>query len=161
RLPMTLAGLGFLWDSGQYPEADRLLTKLMEDPKLAAKSALWRLGTRLAEKRDLTSRGLACLEQALAAEFAHLPEGVDLKTVRGDYGKLLEHYQGLADAMVALQVKPPADFVAKMVSAADRWRALDRDGAAACQAAARILQTLDQRELAWDYLTTPVGLSPN
>jgi tetratricopeptide (TPR) repeat protein len=58
-------------------------------------------------------------------------------------------------------VRPPADFLARAVRAADRWRALDRDGGDACRAVARILQRLGERELGWDYLTTPVGLSPN
>jgi Flp pilus assembly protein TadD len=48
-----------------------------------------------------------------------------------------------------------------VVRTADRWRALDSDGEQACRAAARILQTLGGRDLAWDYLTTPVGLRPN
>jgi tetratricopeptide (TPR) repeat protein len=65
------------------------------------------------------------------------------------------------DAMTTLQVAPPPDFADKVVRAADRWRALDRDGTAACQAAAKILQGLDARDLAWEYLTTPVGLQPN
>ena len=63
--------------------------------------------------------------------------------------------------MVTLKVRPPADFLARAVRAADRWRALDRDGGDACRAAARILQRLGERELGWDYLTTPVGLRPN
>jgi len=62
---------------------------------------------------------------------------------------------------VSLKLKPPADFLAKTVRTADRWRALDSEGEAACQAAGRILQSLGERELVWDYLTTPVGLHPN
>src|SRR5205085_1262315 len=52
-------------------------------------------------------------------------------------------------------------FLAKVVRAADRWRSLDPDPTPACQAAARILQRLGERDLGWDYLTTPVGLWPN
>src|SRR5262249_55169158 len=43
RLPLRLAGLGFLWETGQLPEADRVLEKLLADPKLAERAALWRL----------------------------------------------------------------------------------------------------------------------
>src|SRR5262249_26481155 len=85
----------------------------------------------------------------------------NLKAVREDYEKLLAHYQALADALVSLKLPPPADFRARVVRAADRWRALDPDGTSACQAAGRILQTLGDRDLAWDYLTTPVGMRPN
>jgi tetratricopeptide (TPR) repeat protein len=63
--------------------------------------------------------------------------------------------------MITLHVEPPADFTARVVRTADRWRALDSDGEQSCRAAARILQTLGGRDLAWDYLTTPVGLRPN
>jgi tetratricopeptide (TPR) repeat protein len=62
--------------------------------------------------------------------------------------------------MVTLQVRPPEGFVAKAVRAADRWRALDRDATDASQAVAAILQRLGERELGWDYLTTPVAHSP-
>ena len=71
------------------------------------------------------------------------------------------HYQRLVDAMMTLQVTPPSDFAAKVLSAADRWRALDRDGAGACQAAASILRSLGERDLAWEYMTTPIGIQPN
>ncbi|HYT93743.1 MAG TPA: hypothetical protein VEL76_33800, partial [Gemmataceae bacterium] len=115
----------------------------------------------LATKRDMTARALECLEKALDAEYASLPEVVDLKTVRREYGQLLSHYQNLANAMVTLKVQPPRDFLTKAVRAADRWRALDRDASEACQVVARILQRLGERDLGWDYLTTPVALRPN
>ena len=57
---------------------------------------------------------------------------------------------------------PPAGFRAKVVRAADRWRALDRDSAEPCRLAARVLRALgEDRELVWEYLTTPVALRPN
>ena len=48
-----------------------------------------------------------------------------------------------------------------MIRAADRWRAVDNDPTAACEAAAHVLTRLGDRDLAWDYHTTPVGLKPN
>jgi tetratricopeptide (TPR) repeat protein len=156
-----LAGIGFLMETGQLAEADGLLQQLLADPKLGRRPHLWRLKAKLAEDRDLGPTSLAALEQALEYEYQSLPEVIDLRAVRADYGKLLEHYQRLADAMVTLRVKPPADFQAKVVRAADRWRALDRDAEAACPAAGRILRSLGDRDLSWDYLTTPVGLRPN
>jgi predicted Zn-dependent protease len=161
RLPLTLTAIDLLLGTGQLAQADALLQKLLDDPRLAGKAGLWRLGAQIAERRDRKARALACLERALDAEYRDPPAVINLRTVRSEYGELLQHYQALADAMVTLELAPPADFRAKVVRTADRWRALDGDGTAACQAAARILQTLGgDRELAWDYLTTPVGQQP-
>jgi hypothetical protein len=161
RTALSLAAFGFLRDTGQLADADRLLQSLQGDAKLARHSYLWRLGRGLAQQRDMPARAIACLERALAIESEHPPEVIDLQTIRTDYAALLHHYQGLADAMVALKLAPPADFLARVVRAADRWRAVDNDATAACQAAAKVLERLGQRELAWDYLTTPVALRPN
>jgi tetratricopeptide (TPR) repeat protein len=162
RLALTLERLRFQWETGQLAWVDAGLRKLLTDPKLARRAALWRLGVKLAEERDQKSRALECLERALECESRRLPKVINLPVVRQDYGKLLGHYQELADALVTLKKKPPADFVAKVLRAADCWRALDREEVGqACQAAGRILQTLGERDLSWDYLTTPVGLRPN
>jgi tetratricopeptide (TPR) repeat protein len=161
RVPLTLAAVAFFQESAQLPQADDLLHGLLADAMLARRADLWRLATDIAAKRDMTGRSLEFLERALDAEYARLPEVIDLSAVRQEYGKLLEHYQHLADAMVTLKVRPPDGFLAKVVRTADRWRALDREQTTACEAAARILQALGDRELGWDYLTTPVGLKPN
>jgi ferric-dicitrate binding protein FerR (iron transport regulator) len=161
RAALSLAAFGFLRDTAQLAEADRLLQGLLGDPKLARHSLLRRLGHELAKQRDMPARAVECLEQALALEAEQPPEVIDLEALRTDYGAVLEHYQNLAEAMVALKAAPPADFRSRVVRAADRWRAVDHDPAAACQAAAKVLKRLGDRELAWDYLTTPVGLRPN
>jgi Flp pilus assembly protein TadD len=59
-----------------------------------------------------------------------------------------------------LKLPTPADFRAKVVRAADRWRALDPESTQASQLAARTLQLLGDRELVWDYLTTPIARHP-
>ena len=161
RTALALAAFDFLRETGQLPEADRLLQGLLADEKLARQSLLWRLGHALAQQRDLPARAIECLEKALALEAEHPPEVIDLQATRTDYLALLSHYQSLADAMVALKLPPPADFFSRVIRAADRWRAVDNDPAAACQAAAQILKRLGERELAWDYLTTPIALQPN
>jgi tetratricopeptide (TPR) repeat protein len=161
RPGLTLAAVEFHAQNGQLEQADRTLQKLLDDPKLAAHGGLWRLAYQLAERRENKARALACLERALDAEYRKLPDVINIKSVREDYGKLLEHYQNQVDALVSLKLTPPADFLAKTVRTADRWRALDSDGEAACQAAGRILQSLGERELVWDYLTSPVSLHPN
>jgi hypothetical protein len=160
RLSLQLAGLEFLWQSGQLAQADRLLRQILAVPANAKRADLWRLAHNLAERRDLPARQLECLETALEAEYRDLPPVLNLQTVRGEYEKLLGHYDDLARALATLRQPAPPGFVSKVVRAADRWRALDRDGAAACTKAARVLQTLGERELAWDYLTTPVALRP-
>jgi tetratricopeptide (TPR) repeat protein len=161
RSAMSLAAFGFLRDTGQLPEADQLLQRLLADPKLARQSLLWRLAHDLAKSRDMSARAVECLEKALDIEAEQPPEVIDLQSVREDYGALLEHYQKLADAMVALKLAPPPDFVSRVIRGADRWRAVDSEVGAPCNQAARILQRLDQRELGWDYLTTPVALRVN
>jgi ferric-dicitrate binding protein FerR (iron transport regulator) len=160
RLSLQLAGLEFLWQSGQLARADRLLRQVLAVPANAQVADLWRLGYRLAEQRDQPARQLECLERALEAEYRDPPPVLNLLTMRAEYEKLLGHYDSLARALATLRQPAPSGFVAKVVRAADRWRALDRDGAAACTQAARVLQTLGERELAWDYLTTPVALRP-
>jgi tetratricopeptide (TPR) repeat protein len=160
RLGVTLAGIDFLTETGQFARADQLLDGLLAGPKGARTSRLWRLGAELAERRDLKARQLECLERALDAEYGDLPEVIDISAIRKDYDRLLIHYENLAEAMVTLRVAAPADFPARVVKAADRWRALDNDGTKASQAAARILRLLGDRELAWDYSTTPIAQRP-
>jgi tetratricopeptide (TPR) repeat protein len=161
QLGMTLAGFSFLWETGQLAAADAVLQKLLADEKLARHPGLWRLAAKLAERREMKGRELECLERALDAEYRELPEVINLEAVRRDYRRLLDHYQTLAESMVALKLSPPPDFLARVVRVADRWRALDREGVNACQPAAQILQALGERDLGWDYLTTPIGLRPN
>jgi len=161
RQGMTLVAIAFLMRTGQLAEADRLLQTLLDDGELAKRPGLWRLARLLARRRDQPARQYECLERALDAEYRNLPEVINLQAVRDDYGNLLGHYQSLADALERLKMRPPADFVAKVVRTADRWRALDPEGDGACETAGRILRTVGERELVWDYLTTPVGRRPN
>jgi hypothetical protein len=161
RLPLRLAGLEFLWETGQLAEADEVLGKLLADPEGAGKPGLWRLGMKLAQRRDMPARELECLEKALDLEYRDLPEVIDLQAVRADYKRLLESFQAQAEALAALHYSAPADFRDRVERVADRWRALDREGDEPCRLAARILHTLGDREEMWDYLTTPVGRRPN
>src|SRR6185295_18974026 len=100
---------------------------------------------------------IECLEKALDLEFRKRSETVDLRTVREEYARVLAHCQSLADAMVALKIEPDQKVLVKAVTTADRWRALDPEQADACSAVAAILQRLGQREVGWDYLTTPIA----
>jgi Tfp pilus assembly protein PilF len=158
---LMLLGIDYLWQTNQLARADALLQKLLADERLAQRAAMWRLGAALAQRRGLTGRYVAYVEKAMDLEFKNLPNAVNLQTVRQDYSGLLQHYQQLAVALTMLETEPSKEFMAKVVRAADRWRALDHDSTSACQQASKILQTLGARDLAWDYLTTPIGLRPN
>jgi ferric-dicitrate binding protein FerR (iron transport regulator) len=161
RWRLTAAAMELLLEMNQLVPADELLETMLANEKLARSSYLWRLGQQIADRRHQSSRSLHCLEKALAIEYRHLPEVINLEEVRKDYGDLLARYQKLADAAVTLQVAPPDGLESRVVSAADRWRAMDPDGTGACQTAAKILQSLGSADLAWEYMTTPIGLQPN
>jgi predicted Zn-dependent protease len=94
-------------------------------------------------------------------EFRDLPPVIDLQAARADYTQLLGHYQHLASAYAALEKEAPKELIIKVIKTADRWRSLDPDPTQVCQLTAKILLTLDANDLAWDYLTTPIGLKPN
>jgi tetratricopeptide (TPR) repeat protein len=167
RLPVTLAAVQFLQQTRQYRQARKLLLALLEDEKLARSPALWRLAAEgsVGDLRDLGGPGrpdeaIACLEKALDLEFDYLPEVINLEHLRKDYGELLSHYTSLARAAVVAKTGPPRDLLAKVIRTADRWRALDPDPAAPCRAAADILRLLGKPDLAWEYLTTPIGRNP-
>jgi len=161
RLHVTIAAVEYLLGSSQDVRADSLVTPLLEDAKFNKRPGLWRLASRIAERRNQSARTIACLETALDLEFQNLPTVIDLQRVRRDYGRLLDHYNFLANAVSTLKIEVPADLPARTIRAADRWRALDRDSNQVCDKAGRILKTLGARDMAWDYLTTPIGLLPN
>jgi ferric-dicitrate binding protein FerR (iron transport regulator)/tetratricopeptide (TPR) repeat protein len=157
---LALAAVQHLSKTGQHARAAAQLEPLLKDKRLGKSPALWRLASELAGRQHLAGRAVAYLEKALALEYRDLPDVVNLKKVRDDHSGLLTQYQQIANALTLLEKEPAREFVAKVVRAADRWRALDPDGTAACQAAGKILRTLGAKDLAWDYLTTPVGLKP-
>jgi predicted Zn-dependent protease len=154
RLGLSLAVIEYLWQTKQRAEADRLLEGLLAEKELASRSLLWRLRARLAGQRKQESTAAACLERALEIEYRRLPEEIDLQTVRRDHATLLARYQLYAQALAARKQAPPPDVAARVVRAADRWRALDPGNAEVCRAAARVLRELGEDDLAWDYRTT-------
>jgi predicted Zn-dependent protease len=158
---LRLASIGLLCQTKQLARIDVLLHPLLADVNLGQHPGLWRLGAAVAQQQGLLARAAAYLDKALDLEYRNLPPVVNLATIRADYGKLLADYREQVKAVTLLETDPPKDLLARVIRAADRWRSLDSDSTAACQAAARILQTLGAKELAWDYLTTPIGLQPN
>jgi tetratricopeptide (TPR) repeat protein len=161
RQQLSLLGIRYWCSTQRFGRADTLLQMLLKDKVLARHSQLWRLAAFLAGKRGKVSRSVGCLEKALEIEYRHLPPVINLQAVREDYGMLLNHFQTLATATKVLEKEPSRKFLGRVVRAADRWRSLDNDGTAACQAAARIFQTVGAHDLAWDYFTTPLSEKPN
>jgi thioredoxin-like negative regulator of GroEL len=161
RLQVTLVAIEFLIGAGQHEKADSLLTPLLGDAKFNGRAMLWRLGSQISAARGQTAPTIARLERALEIEYQHLPQVINLQEVRSEYSRLLSHYEWLAGAASTMNIEPPRDLLARTIRAADRWRALDRDSSQPCEMAARILKVFGARDLAWDYLTTPIGSRPN
>jgi tetratricopeptide (TPR) repeat protein len=151
---LMLSAIDYLYRTGQWAAAADLLQKLLAQDDCARQPVLWRLAAGLASKRNAPrERIVACLEKVIELEQTS-GDSVDLKQFREDHSALLKEYQKLTG-------EPSADLLAKVVRAADRWRSLDPDVTQVCQQSAGCLQALGARELAWDYLTTPIGLKPN
>jgi tetratricopeptide (TPR) repeat protein len=161
RLSVTLPAVEYLLLTRQDAAASRLLQSLLDHPQFGQSPGLWRLAGRIAEACGDADRSIVCLEKALDREYQDLPPVIDLQQERQDYGRLLEHYEAVASAAGRGRLVVPTDLLARTVRAADRLRALDRDGTLPYQPAARILNALGARDLAWDYLTTPIALKPN
>jgi ferric-dicitrate binding protein FerR (iron transport regulator)/tetratricopeptide (TPR) repeat protein len=156
RLPVKLTAIQYLFQTNQFAQADSLLQGLLDNDAFAKFPELWRIGVQIADRRAMNDKAIARLERALDLEYHELPEVIDLQPIRDDYGRLLRHYQSLAQSARTLKTNPPADLLAKTIRIADRWRALDRDGNA-CTPAADVLQLLNATDLAWEYETTPLA----
>ena len=161
RLEVTAAAIEYLMATNQLAEAEAWLAPLLENTSFNQRAMLWRVGSRIAQQRSLTAVWIHRLERALEIEYQNLPEFVNLQQVRSEFGQLLNHYEWLAGAVATMNIAPPRDLLARAVRAADRWRALDRENSQPCESAASVLRTLGARDLAWDYLTTPIGMKPN
>ncbi len=156
-----LAALSCMWQTKRLARADVLLQKLLAQEALASQPGLWRWAAQLAQERGMTAKVVACLDRALDLDYRQLPDVVNLEDLRRDYRALLEKQESLALALATLGVDPQKELAAAVVRNADRWRALDPDNAEPCQLAAKVLQVLGAKELAWDYLTTLIGRRPN
>ena len=161
RASTYLAGVEYLYHTGQQARAEAMLDVLLADEKLSGMSELWQLAATIAGAQGKLARALACQERAIDLAYADLPDVVNLQLVRREFGSLLGRYQQLANAIATLERDPPAELVAKVIRAADRWRSLDSDDTPACQAAARALGVMGLSDLAWDYLTTPLAERSN
>ena len=161
RLGLTLARIEHFRQTKQRPRADALLQTVLNDKRYAGWPALWYLAEAIAGDRGMTARAIGFRQRAMDIEFEHLPEKVNIDVIRSDYGQLLSRYEKLATAIGPLHEAASPELLAGVIRAADRWRQLDADPTAACQAAARVLGELGETDLAWDYLTTPLSVQAN
>jgi tetratricopeptide (TPR) repeat protein len=158
RVHTTLAATAYLLATGQPARADAVFRPLLDDERCRKDPAFWRLGSVLAKNHGMVAQAARCLDEAIDIDYRDLPDVVNLQTVRAVFGELLNLYQQLAESIGPPDGAGREEFVSRVVRAADRWRSLDADDAAACQSAARILWRLRAKDLAWEYLTTPLAL---
>jgi len=158
--PIALAAVAYHLENDQPAKAEPLVNDLLKDKRLAQDAGLWFLAAALAGREQSNQRSVFCLDRGLAIEFRHLPEVINVQLVRQQYGQLLAGYEKLISTRGIIDENPPRELIDRVVSAADRWRSLDTDPTAACQAAAQILKKLGATDLAWEYLTTPTALHP-
>lgn len=141
-------------------EADKLLTSVLDNHWVATSAKLWRYGASLAEERGKKGEALRRLERAITIEYILRPDVINLKETRTKYTALLEKYEEIVDASSTLEQQPPADLAKRIIRAADQWRSMEDDETQVCQLTARLLTKLDDRDLAWDYVTTPLATQP-
>ena len=161
RTKMRVAALDYLWKTNQVVEGSELVDRILAEPESRKRAEFWRLGVKFADHRGLSARALECRENALAIEFRNLPEVLNLTQVDDEYGTLLTTYRQLAESMRTLEMPAPLGFATKAVQAADRWRSLNPAAEKASTETAAILRIVGDRDLAWDYETTPLGRNPH
>ncbi len=152
----TIIAAGDLMEQNRFADAEALLAPLLKLKSWSQQPGLWRKASEIAQKQNQEALSVARLERAMQLEYESLPELVNLQNIRTDYAGLLNRMEALAGAK-----NPETDLKRRAIRLADRWRVLDPDDTAACQVAARIVAKLGDRELAWDYLTTPLADKPN
>lgn len=145
----------------QLERAEQLMARLLTIKAARESDLLWRYAGQLADAQQRTRSALERFERAVTLSYQHRPEIMNLQQIRADYQNVLDRYEAIIDASQTLESKPPAGLRERIVAIADQWRQLDDDDTPACHTAARLLTKLGLRELAWDYLVTPLATNPN
>jgi tetratricopeptide (TPR) repeat protein len=161
RFPVTLLAVGYLACSQQYREAENLLEPLLDDEQYGKLPALWQLAGCVADAQGKLARSVTCQEMALELALSNVTGKVEVAAIRKSHGSLLRRYDQLANALATLDDQASAKLISRVVHVADRWRTIDDQLHRPCRAAAKVLHTLGDEQLAWDYLTTPLALKPN
>ncbi|MCA9009959.1 MAG: hypothetical protein KDB01_09450, partial [Planctomycetaceae bacterium] len=156
RPDVSLYAIEQLWQM-KDARADKLLDQVMQQPMANQIPSLWRFASKLAEESGRKRLAADRLEHAIQLQFATRPTTVNIEAIRSDYKELLTKYDELITAAATLEVAPPDELSASIVQAADQWRTLDNDDTIACRTASRLLAKLGSKDLAWDYLVTPLS----
>ena len=157
---LAMAGLRLTSETGQWAQADEIVSAMLASRRSHSMPWLWRLGAHIAAQRERTASAAGRLGVALEIEYWRRPEQVDMGAFRADHEGLLRQYGQIATSIATLHPEPPRQVVESIVRAADRWRSVDADPATACKLAAAALRQLGAKELAWAYLTTPMAGRP-
>jgi tetratricopeptide (TPR) repeat protein len=154
--PSRLAAVSYLWQTDQRSRADAMLDATLSNDRYHELPSLWRLASAMAENQQRPARAAECLDRALSLEFTRLPEEIELRGIRTDYGKLLELLGEAVEASPRFDADVRNSLVSSIVGAADRWRSLDPQSTEACRQAGAALSRLGAVDLAWDYVTSPL-----
>lgn len=152
----ALLAVGYLTEQNEFTKAETLIAPLLKAEGWSKEPELWRKASDIASSMKQEALSVARLERAMQLEYEMLPDLINLQRIRDDYANLLSRLEDLAGAK-----GPEPDLKARAIRVADRWRVLDPNDTAACQAAGRIMAKLGDEALAWDYLTTPLADKPN
>jgi tetratricopeptide (TPR) repeat protein len=158
---VAVAGLSYARQAEDWATAEKCLQALLRDDQRLRMAGLWRQASDIAAQLGDEDESLRRYEQAIELEFADLPDMINLEQFRQEYGPVLARLEEFAQTRVIAEEPISDDLVDRVIRLADRWRSIDPDKTAACHGAARILEILGERELAWDYWTTPLAATPN
>jgi len=146
------------------PEAEPLLRDLLAEPAFSDVPWLHERASWHAERQGRLAQAIADLERALELDAAQAgPDGaVDLAAFRARHARLIALHGRLAAALAGTDLAAPATLraVARVLAAADRWRALDADHVALYAQVARTLLALGAPDEAWEYASTAIERRP-
>lgn len=137
--------------------ADELLESLSELQPLQKDAKFWRYAAMVADDLGRKQVALDRLERAIDLEFADRQDVINAEQLRANYIGLMNRFEEVIDASATLEAAVPEDLSVRIVRAADQWRSLEDDPTTCCHVTARLLNKLNQKRLAWGYLTTPLA----
>ncbi len=158
--PLAAAALRAQLAAGEWDKAAASLKIATQNPQLAQNAWLWWGGYVVHEMKSNLGAATACLDRALDLECQHLGDTVEVAKIHADYSLLMSHYEQLVRQTRMDGAVVPGEQMARIVRAADRWRALTGEEAPACRAAARVFMAAGAYELSWEYATTPLASRP-
>jgi hypothetical protein len=162
KVILSLAAALFTLQADHPERADRYFRNVVADQELAAEPRIWRWAAEAARRCHDRERAASLLERALALENERDADFVNLQDVRETHQFLLDHYRNLAGAVVILgDPGEKSRLLARIERAAEGWHAVEPANPILCRVAGMILLQLGERELAWQYLTTPLADNVN